>query len=264
MYASISSISPILISLSPHIFSIGVGISGIAACKYSKSKGFIPIVFESETSVGGVWRKTISTTRLPNPKQHYQFSDFPWPPSVKEEFSSQVQVFQYLESHANHFDLLQHIRFGCLVVSIRYDGPSDEKIRAWSLWGGKGDPNFNTKGKCHVIVKDQKALSTEVYQVSFVILCFGKFSSLPNNPECPKGTEHPCTVVYRTEHWGIPSFLPMGISIPFPYGNRFSELMVHKPGESFALSLLESTLTPLVRIDYQVSFVNLCSPFPIK
>lgn len=140
---------------------IGAGISGLAACKYCKSKGFDPIVFESQTSIGGVWRKTISTTRLQTPKQYYQFSDFPWPPSVKDEFPPQAQVFQYLESYANHFDLLQHIRFGCQVVSIKYNGPSDEEMRAWSLWGGKCYP-FNSKGKWHITVKDQKALSTEV------------------------------------------------------------------------------------------------------
>ncbi|KAL1818825.1 hypothetical protein ACET3Z_013694 [Daucus carota] len=277
---------------------IGAGISGLAACKHCKSKGLNPIVFESEASVGGVWRKTIGITRLQTPKKLYQFSDFPWPPSVTDEFPPQSQVIQYLQSYAQHFDLLQHIRFGCQVVSLRYDGPSDEEMRAWSLWGGKGDP-FDTKGKWHVTVQDQNTLSTKVYSVSFVILCFGKYNGLPDIPEFPKdkgpevfqgkvihsadysamdstdaanlvrgkrvavvgfrksavdialecstvnGPEHPCTVVYRTGHWGIPSVLPMGISIPFPYGTRFSELMVHKPDESFALSLLASILTPL-------------------
>ncbi|KAL1818824.1 hypothetical protein ACET3Z_013693 [Daucus carota] len=277
---------------------IGAGISGLAACRYCKAKGLNPIVFESESSVGGVWRKTIRTTKLQTPKHFYQFSDFPWPASVTEDFPAQSQVFEYLQSYASHFDLLRHIRFGSQVVSIRYDGPSDAEMQAWSLWGGTGD-HFNTKGKWHVTVKDQQALSTEVYQVSFVILCFGKFSNLPNIPKFPNdkgpevfhgkvihsaeyaamdhtaaanlirdkkvavvgfqksaldiamecssvnGPEHPCTVVYRTKHWGIPYFLPFGIPLLYPYLNRFSELMVHKPGESLALSLLVSILTPL-------------------
>ncbi|KAK1373762.1 Flavin-containing monooxygenase [Heracleum sosnowskyi] len=277
---------------------IGAGISGLAACRYCKSKGLNPIVFESESSVGGIWRKTIRTTKLQTPKHFYQFSDFPWPPSVTEDFPAQSQVFQYLQSYAHHFDLLQHIRFGSQVESISYDGPSDAEMREWSLWGGKGDP-FNTKGKWNVTVKDQQTLSTEVYQVGFVILCFGKFSNLPNIPEFPNdkgpevfhgkvihsseyaamdntdaanlirekkvavvgfqksaldiamecssvnGPEHPCTVVYRTKHWGIPYFLPFGIPLLYPYLNRFSELMVHKPGESLALSLLASILAPV-------------------
>ena len=163
--------------------------------------------------MGGVWRKTIGITRLQTPKKLYQFSDFPWPPSVTDEFPPQSQVIQYLQSYAQHFDLLQHIRFGCQVVSLRYDGPSDEEMRAWSLWGGKGDP-FDTKGKWHVTVQDQNTLSTkvrrfevcstslvvlhllsvtaltdtsiQVYSVSFVILCFGKYNGLPDIPEFPK------------------------------------------------------------------------------
>ena len=140
---------------------IGAGISGLAACRYCKAKGLNPIVFESESSVGGVWRKTIRTTKLQTPKHFYQFSDFPWPASVTEDFPAQSQVFEYLQSYASDFDLLRHIRFGSQVVSIRYDGPSDAEMQAWSLWGGTND-HFNTKGKWHVTVKDQQALSTEV------------------------------------------------------------------------------------------------------
>lgn len=140
---------------------IGAGISGLAACRYCKSKGLNPIVLDSESSVGGIWRKTIRTTKLQTPKHFYQFSDFPWPPSVTEDFPTQSQVFQYLQSYADHFDLLPHIRFGSQVLSISYDGPSDAEMREWSFRGAKADP-FNTKGKWNVTVKDQQTLSTKV------------------------------------------------------------------------------------------------------
>ncbi|PHT41812.1 hypothetical protein CQW23_20666 [Capsicum baccatum] len=59
------------------------------------------------------------------------------------------------------------------------------------------------------------------------------------------GVEHPCTVVIRTPHWNLPDFSPWGLNLGYLYLNRFSELMVHKPGEGMLLSLLATTLSPL-------------------
>ncbi|XP_059429313.1 probable flavin-containing monooxygenase 1 [Corylus avellana] len=278
---------------------IGAGISGLLACKYTLSKGLHPIVFEAKSTIGGVWTKTIETTKLQTPKPAYQFSDFPWPSSVEEDFPNQHQVFDYIQSYARHFDLLRHIKFNTKVVSSEYEGPSEEQMQSWSMWGGAGEPLISSKGKWKVVVEDSPTLSTEVYLVDFVILCIGRFSEVPNVPEFPpnqgpevfhgkvihsmgytamdcqsaadlvkgkqvtvvglqksaldiamecsiaNGTEHPCTVLYRTEHWSVPDYLPWGVPLAFLYLNRFSELLVHKPGEGFLLSLVATILSPL-------------------
>ncbi|PQQ18370.1 putative flavin-containing monooxygenase 1 [Prunus yedoensis var. nudiflora] len=80
---------------------IGAGTSGLIACKYTLSKGFQPIVFESASTIGGVWTKTIETTKLRTPREVYQFSDFPWSSSVTEDFPNQHQVLDYIKSYAH-------------------------------------------------------------------------------------------------------------------------------------------------------------------
>ncbi|GMP64435.1 hypothetical protein CsSME_00025715 [Camellia sinensis var. sinensis] len=287
---------------------IGGGISGLLACKYTLSKGYLPIVFEEQSTIGGVWTKTFETTKLQTPKPLYQFSDFPWPSSVTQVFPDQRQVFEYLQSYARHFDLLKHIRFDSRVVSIRYEGPSDEEMEAWALWGGTGEP-FGSRGKWNITVhhtqrqsqsqSQSQSLSTQVYQVDFVILSVGRFSGVPNIPEFPpgkdpqvfqgqvlhsmdyasmdhpqakelvqgkrvavvglqksaldiamecstaNGVDHPCTVIYRTEHWNLPDYEPWGIHIAYLYLTRLSELSIHKPSEGLLLSLLATLLSPL-------------------
>lgn len=130
---------------------VGAGISGLLACKYCLSKGFNPIVFESESDIGGVWAKTIKTTRLQSAKPLYQFSDFPWPSSVTDIFPTQQQTLDYLRSYATHFDLIPHIKFHSRVNGISFNGPISSD--PWSLWNGIREP-FLPEGKWNVTVHD--------------------------------------------------------------------------------------------------------------
>ncbi|XP_021723588.1 probable flavin-containing monooxygenase 1 [Chenopodium quinoa] len=270
---------------------IGAGISGLLACKYAISKGYNPIVFESRSTIGGVWIKTLEATKLQTPKQLYQFSDFPWPSSVETTFPNQNQLFSYIQSYAKHFDLLKHIKFNTKVVSIKYDCFNNEDILSWPLWGS------NEGNKWVITMQDltQPTRVNQVMQVDFVILCLGRFSDLPNIPKFPlgkgpevfegkvmhsmdysnmenedarnlikgkrvtvagfkksaldiamecsvaNGVEFPCTMICRTPHWNVDeSFTWKNL-----YLNRFSELLVHTPGEGPLINLLASLLSPL-------------------
>ncbi|KAI4297854.1 hypothetical protein L6164_037717 [Bauhinia variegata] len=278
---------------------IGGGVSGLLACKYMLEKGFHPIVFEAQSSVGGVWTKTLATTKLQTPKDIYQFSDFAWPSSVTDDFPDHQQVLDYITSYAHHFHLLRHIKFNTKVEQIHYEGSSEEEMRAWHLWNGTGEP-FTSKGKWRLSLKNTLNHElTQEYKVDFLILCVGRFNGVPNIPEFgPKkgpemfkgkvihsmdyasmdnqtaldfvkgkrvtvvgfqksalditmecsavnGVEHPCTVLYKTEHWNLPDYLPWGIPLAYFYLSRFSEFTLHKPGQGFLLTLLATILSPL-------------------
>lgn len=113
---------------------VGAGVSGLLACKYILSKGFHPIVFESQSSIGGVWTKALETTKLQTPKPFYQFSDFAWPSFVTEYFPDKHVVLDYVEAYAKHFHLLNHIKFNTKVAgSMKVPGMKRSSLGVYGV-----------------------------------------------------------------------------------------------------------------------------------
>ncbi|KAK6942214.1 Flavin monooxygenase-like [Dillenia turbinata] len=277
---------------------IGAGMNGLITCKYLLERGFHPIVLEADGSIGGLWKRTLESTKLQNNRQSFCFSDFPWPSYVQEMNPGHTQVLEYFELYAQHFGIMPYIRFNTKVISLAYIGESDLEIESWEKWGGTGKP-FGSKGKWHIEVQDTKTCSIEVIEVEFVVFCIGRFSGLANIPDFPagqgpevfsgqvmhsmdysaldkstaaklikgkrvtvigslksamdiaaecaeaNGIDNPCTMIQRNPHWGLLSEKIWGVNLGYFCTNRFSELLVHKPGEPFLLSCISTLLSPL-------------------
>ncbi|CAN6442301.1 unnamed protein product [Victoria cruziana] len=70
------------------------------------------------------------------------------------------------------------------------------------------------------------------------------------------GSELPCTLIFREPRWHLPHTLGWSMALAFLLGTRFSELMEHKPGESFLLALLATLLSPLWTINARQMYVE--------
>ncbi|RZJ59103.1 MAG: NAD(P)/FAD-dependent oxidoreductase [Acidovorax sp.] len=109
---------------------VGAGFAGLSTAKVLRAFGFEVTVFEKEPDVGGVWA---ASRRYPglttqNPRTTYALSDFPMPAHYPEWPSGQ-QVQAYLQSYAEHFGLVPHLRMSTVVERAVLD----EDAGTWAV-----------------------------------------------------------------------------------------------------------------------------------
>lgn len=107
---------------------IGGGLAGLVATKVFTEDGFDVTSYETRPYVGGLWKdnhdSTISvqpTTIFNSSKFRVALSDFPFPEST-DTYPTAAQIYDYLGSYADHFDLRRHYHLNTKVKHILRQG----------------------------------------------------------------------------------------------------------------------------------------------
>ncbi|KAL0699696.1 hypothetical protein Bca4012_055818 [Brassica carinata] len=168
---------------SSRVAIIGAGVSGLAAAKHLARHN--PTVFEASDWVGGVWRScTYGTTKLQSARVSYEFSDFPWPDRNDTAFPSYIEILDYLESYAKHFDLFKFIKFGSKVIEVRFTGEGEtSQMDDLGAYGNllPGKPVWEIA----VRTRDGDAGDIQWHAFEFVVVCTGKYGDVPRIPTFP-------------------------------------------------------------------------------
>ncbi|XP_015955030.1 probable flavin-containing monooxygenase 1 [Arachis duranensis] len=165
---------------------IGAGVSGLAAAKeLSHHK---PVIFEASDAIGGVWRHcSYASTKLQSQRRDYEFSDFPWPSNRdNSDFPSHFEILDYLESYAEHFCVLNNIRFNSKVVEIRFVG--EQLLNGHHDHGTPLLPGYPV---WQLAVHTNSSNTIQWYSFEFVVICIGKYGDVPYIPvfDANKGPE---------------------------------------------------------------------------
>ena len=107
---------------------IGAGVSGICAAVNLQAAGVPFTVIEKNPTVGGVWlenRYPGAGVDTPNHLYSYSFAQHDW----TKFFALRDELWDYLESVTEQFDLRRHIRFDTTVAETVYD----EARQGWTV-----------------------------------------------------------------------------------------------------------------------------------
>ncbi|XP_075038592.1 flavin-containing monooxygenase 5-like [Mixophyes fleayi] len=107
---------------------IGAGASGLVAIKSCLEEGLEPTCFERTEDIGGLWRfkedsedgraSIYRSVIINTSKEMMSYSDFPIPDEFPN-FMHNSKILKYFKLYAEHFQLLQYIRFKTTVCSVK-------------------------------------------------------------------------------------------------------------------------------------------------
>ncbi|XP_031431112.1 flavin-containing monooxygenase 5-like [Clupea harengus] len=145
---------------------IGAGPSGLACIKSCLDEGLEPTCFESSDDMGGLWKfKEVSE---PNRASIYRsltiniskemmcYSDFPIPGNYPN-YMHHSKILKYFRLYAEHFKLIQRIRFQTSVRSVRQR------------------PDFTHSGQWEVVTENKDG-QEERHVFDAVMVCSGHYT----------------------------------------------------------------------------------------
>ncbi len=118
---------------------IGAGACGLCAAKYLTEAGFDVTIFEIGTQIGGLWRfmndngrsSAYRTLHINTSRGVTRFHDLDFDTGV-QAFPDHEDMHRYLTKYADHFGLVDKIRFQSRVVDIRPE--FDPEKREQPIW----------------------------------------------------------------------------------------------------------------------------------
>lgn len=120
---------------------IGAGSSGVACAKALLQKGVSFECLEMGSKIGGMWRyqndnglsAAYRSLHIDTSRKNLGYPDFPIPDKYPD-YLSHCEVLEYLESYADHFGVMPHIRFNSTVQRI------EPMPAAAAATGERGEP----------------------------------------------------------------------------------------------------------------------------
>ena len=213
------------------VIIIGAGPSGVVSAKSALECGLEPLVLEKADTLGGLWRPSNGLTwkslRTNISRYTTMFSDFPWPPN-SDIFPNQQDVYSYINSYVEKFELKKYIQFGCKVIEVK------RKDNIWRV----------------VWKKDKKTFYKDV---KYIIIASGIFSK-PFIPKIKGINKYKGTILHSKDYKLPESFANQRIVV---VGGSFSGIEIAADLYQHAKQVINIVHRPIYILERYVG-INSC------